>query len=142
MGRSYIGPIARIGLGACIVTLASVSSAHAHGGLAAPSELGPPLLTSGAIGVVCYWLVMLWPSRKSKRPAESGPIGGKFSGKIGGKSEDSSGNLNGNLTRNNKRNGTRRSQRGRAKPRLKMVATTSARNFQDRAESEGNAVDV
>jgi hypothetical protein len=37
--------------------------AHAHGGMAG-SELGPPLVTSGLLGFVCYWLVMLWPSPK------------------------------------------------------------------------------
>jgi hypothetical protein len=129
-GRSHTRRIVRIGLGAWIVTLASVSSAHAHGGLAAPSEVGPPLLTSIAIGLACYWLVMMWPSAKSKRPAESGP-GGKF----GSKSGDSFGNL----APNNKRNRARRSIHKRAKPSLKMVATTGAR---DRAESERNASDV
>jgi hypothetical protein len=39
------------------------SPAHAHGGMAG-SELGPPLVTSGLLGFVCYWLVMLWPSSK------------------------------------------------------------------------------
>jgi len=47
--------------------LASASAAHAHGGMAGPSEIGPPLLTSGALGFACYWLVMLWPSAKNRR---------------------------------------------------------------------------
>src|SRR5258705_13845732 len=46
--------------------LATASAAHAHGGMAGPSEIGPPLLTSGALGFACYWLVMLWPSAKKK----------------------------------------------------------------------------
>ena len=41
------------------------SLAHAHGGMSG-SELGPPLVTSGLLGFVCYWLVVLWPSAKKK----------------------------------------------------------------------------
>jgi hypothetical protein len=37
--------------------------AHAHGGMGA-DEVGPPIFTSGIIGFVCYWLVILWPSAK------------------------------------------------------------------------------
>lgn len=39
--------------------------AHAHGGMGS-GEIGPPIVTSGLLGFVGYWLVMLWPSsRKS-----------------------------------------------------------------------------
>jgi len=48
------------------------SLAHAHGGMAG-SELGPPLVTSGLLGFVCYWLVVLWPSAKKKGDIEVGP---------------------------------------------------------------------
>jgi hypothetical protein len=34
--------------------------------MAGPDEIGPPLFTSAAIAFVCYWLVILWPSSKSK----------------------------------------------------------------------------
>jgi hypothetical protein len=34
--------------------------------MAGPQEIGPPLLTSVALGFVCYWLVILWPSSKPK----------------------------------------------------------------------------
>jgi hypothetical protein len=56
---------------ACL--MASPSLAHAHGGMAGPEELGPPIFTSGLLGFVCYWLVMLWPSsRKSDMEVGSG----------------------------------------------------------------------
>jgi hypothetical protein len=37
--------------------------AYAHGGIAGPDELGPPVITSAALGILCYWVVVLWPSR-------------------------------------------------------------------------------
>jgi hypothetical protein len=39
------------------------SAAHAHGGMAGPDEMGPPVGTSIAIGLACYYLITLWPSR-------------------------------------------------------------------------------
>src|SRR5258705_11094247 len=59
--------------------LATASAAHAHGGMAGPAEIGPPLLTSGALGFVCYWLVMLWPSAKKRieTPDSTGTKRGK-----------------------------------------------------------------
>jgi len=41
------------------------SSASAHGGMAGPDELGPPVIISTILGIGGYWTVMLWPSRKS-----------------------------------------------------------------------------
>ena len=61
--RSLIG---RTTIGALIWLLASASIAHAHGGMAGPDEIGPPLFTSVALGFVCYWLVILWPSSKTQ----------------------------------------------------------------------------
>ena len=55
----------RLGTAVLACLAASPSPAHAHGGMAG-SELGPPLVTSGLLGFVCYWLVMLWPSAKKK----------------------------------------------------------------------------
>ena len=48
------------------------SLAYAHGGMAGPEELGPPIFTSGLLGFVCYWLVMLWPAPKKKGNPEVG----------------------------------------------------------------------
>lgn len=62
-----------IGLATLVSMLASASAAHAHGGMAGPDELGPPLLTSGALGFACYWLVVLWPSAKNRRTLPDGP---------------------------------------------------------------------
>ncbi len=50
---------------AALAALAAASIAHAHGGMAGPEEIGPPLFTSFAIGFVCYWLIILWPSSKN-----------------------------------------------------------------------------
>ncbi|MGH7840721.1 MAG: hypothetical protein ACREQD_12095 [Candidatus Binataceae bacterium] len=38
--------------------------AHAHGGMAGPDEMGPPMGTSIAIGLACYYLITLWPARR------------------------------------------------------------------------------
>jgi hypothetical protein len=51
--------------------------AHAHGGIAGPDELGPPVITSAVLGIGGYWLMMLWPLRsrsvvnKKRKPARS-----------------------------------------------------------------------
>ena len=47
--------------------------AHAHGGMAGPDEMGPPMGTSIAIGLACYYLITLWPSRRSN-DSERKPI--------------------------------------------------------------------
>jgi hypothetical protein len=65
--RSRIG---RTAIGALLSILGAASIAHAHGGMAGPDEIGPPLLTSAALGFACYWLVILWPSSK---PKDNGP---------------------------------------------------------------------
>jgi hypothetical protein len=51
---------------------------HAHGGIAGPDELGPPVMLSAALGIGSYWLMMLWPSRgraavnnKKRKPLRS-----------------------------------------------------------------------
>jgi hypothetical protein len=97
----------RIGAATLASMLASASAAHAHGGMAGPAELGPPLLTSGALGFACYWLVMLWPSAKNRRttPDGSGP-------------KDGSGG------RSNVRSNGRKSARAKQTPHLKMVDST------------------
>lgn len=70
--RRQIGGTA---LGAFLWVLGAACIAHAHGGMAEPNELGPPLLTSAALGFACYWLVVLWPS--SKRKDDAPPTTGK-----------------------------------------------------------------
>jgi hypothetical protein len=44
----------------------TASAAYAHGGIAGPDELGPPVITSAGLGILCYWLVIMWPSRKER----------------------------------------------------------------------------
>jgi hypothetical protein len=46
----------------------------AHGGMG-PDEIGPPIMTSGLIGFVSYWAVMLWPSAKKKADQTVGVSG-------------------------------------------------------------------
>jgi hypothetical protein len=57
--------MAAAAIAGAIVWLTSAAAAHAHEGMAGPGEIGPPLLTSVALGFVCYWLVILWPSSKN-----------------------------------------------------------------------------
>jgi hypothetical protein len=47
----------------CVIIAPSLAYAHRGFG---PAELGPPVITSGLLGFICYWLVMLWPSIKRK----------------------------------------------------------------------------
>ena len=52
--------------------------AYAHGGIAGPDELGPPVVTSAVLGVGGYWLMLMWPSRrrpmvnKKRKPMRTG----------------------------------------------------------------------
>jgi hypothetical protein len=56
--------ITRVALGIGLSLIGTASLVHAHGGMASPDELGPPLFTSAALAFVCYWVVVLWPSSK------------------------------------------------------------------------------
>jgi hypothetical protein len=62
---------ATAGVTFCILA-ASATAAFAHGGMASPGELGQPLGASIALAFVCYWVVILWPSRKSNNASQSG----------------------------------------------------------------------
>lgn len=66
-------------IGILLWLMAAPAIAHAHGGMAGPDEIGPPLLTSVALGFICYWLVILWPSsrRKDDAPTSSSRPSGK-----------------------------------------------------------------
>ena len=63
-----------------MAVVAMASQAHAHGGMAGPDELGPPLFTAAILAFVCYWVVILWPASKrtgsegtpNKKPAPEG----------------------------------------------------------------------
>lgn len=53
--------------------------AYAHGGIAGPDDLGPPVITSAVLGVGGYWLMLMWPSRrrsavndKKRKPTRGG----------------------------------------------------------------------
>ena len=59
-GRSIAGAIA---IGTWLA--ASATAVHAHGGMVGPEELGPPLTISAALAFASYWLVLLWPAKKS-----------------------------------------------------------------------------
>jgi hypothetical protein len=34
--------------------------------MAGPDELGPPVIISTLLGIACYWIVLLWPSRRHR----------------------------------------------------------------------------
>ena len=40
--------------------------AYAHGGIAGPDELGPPVITSVVLGFICYYTMIFWPSRRNR----------------------------------------------------------------------------
>lgn len=50
-------------IAAALWIAAGASTAHAHGGIAGPEELGPPVIISTVIGIACYWIVVRWPKR-------------------------------------------------------------------------------
>jgi hypothetical protein len=59
---------------AALWLLAFCSTASAHGGIAGPDELGPPVITSVILGFAGYWTVMLWPTRRNGRTNGKKPI--------------------------------------------------------------------
>jgi hypothetical protein len=59
-----------LGLVMLAASLLAPALAQAHG--ASGDELGPPLLTSGLLGFVSYWVVMLWPSSPRNQTPRSG----------------------------------------------------------------------
>jgi hypothetical protein len=56
----------RIAIVALIWLGLAATAAQAHGGIAGPDELGPPVIISVIIGIVCYYTVVLWPSRNRR----------------------------------------------------------------------------
>jgi hypothetical protein len=91
--------------------IAMASSAHAHGGMAGPDDLGPPLFTSAALAFICYWVVILWPASKRK----------------GGPDDPSGGNRI--LTDENRRLARRSNKRAAPRPtsQLRRVGNSRAR---------------
>ncbi len=61
------------GSGVALILVATASMAHAHGGIAGPDDLGPPLFTSAALASICYWIVILWPVSKRKGSGDAPP---------------------------------------------------------------------
>jgi hypothetical protein len=55
-----------LSLGIWLLTSAAV--AHAHGGMVGPDELGPPMAISGALAIMGYWLMMVWPFDRKDPP--------------------------------------------------------------------------
>jgi len=66
---------ARLSLVVAIWLSLAAVTAHAHGGIAGPDELGPPVITSALLGIACYWIVMLWPSRRRRNLPKIGANG-------------------------------------------------------------------
>ena len=65
-----------IGVAVLAFLVVSPALVLAHGGMG-PEEIGPPIMTSGLLGFVGYWVVMLWPSAKKKADQEIGVSGQK-----------------------------------------------------------------
>jgi hypothetical protein len=91
--------------------------------MAGPSELGPPLLTSGALGFACYWLVILWPSKKNRRTTAVG-----------------SGPKTGGGARLNEQSKSRKSARAKQTLHLKMVESKTG--LEDGTSSRRNVIDA
>jgi hypothetical protein len=66
----------RISAAIFVSSLIAPALALAHGGMG--PEVGPPLLTSGVLGFICYWVVMLWPFAKKKND-QTVEVNGQFS---------------------------------------------------------------
>lgn len=52
--------------------LIGLGTAHAHGGMAGPDELGPPVGIAVTIGLVAYFTITLWPSRHKGADRKNG----------------------------------------------------------------------
>jgi len=66
---SHVITLWRISAAVFIFLIVVPTLALAHGGMK-PDEIGPPIMTSGLIGFLSYWAVMLlWPSTKEDDPA-------------------------------------------------------------------------
>ena len=63
--------VLRQGLGIALTLVGTTSLAQAHGGMAGPDDLGPPLFTSAALAFVCYWIVVLWPASKGRNSSDA-----------------------------------------------------------------------
>ncbi len=77
-GRQLESRLFRRGLGILLTLVGTTSIAHAHGGMAGPDDLGPPLFTSAALAFVCYWIVVLWPASKGRNSGDA-PEGRRMS---------------------------------------------------------------
>lgn len=84
---------------ASLVIVPTVAFAH---GAMGPDELGPPIMTAGAIGFASYWLVMFfWPTAKE---------------------DDSAVGTNGRNASRTERRPHKRSTRVKQIPRLRKIA--------------------
>ena len=63
VSRQVVGSAVTI----CLWIDALAPLAHAHGGMAGPEELGPPLTISFCLAFASYWLMILWPASKPER---------------------------------------------------------------------------
>jgi hypothetical protein len=71
--RSLLRAILRYGIVTAGMMLWLAVPAYAHGDMAGPAVLGPPLAVSGTLAVIFYWLVMLWPSRPKNEGRDDEP---------------------------------------------------------------------
>ncbi|HVN91101.1 MAG TPA: hypothetical protein VMT61_14910 [Candidatus Binataceae bacterium] len=59
--------------------LIGIGTAHAHGGMAGPDELGPPVGISVTIGLASYFAITLWPTRSRGSERKNGGKAGSRS---------------------------------------------------------------
>jgi len=60
-----LGFIGRVTGITCLMLMSLAVPAYAHGDMVGPDELGPPMVIAGALGIISYWLVLLWPRSRS-----------------------------------------------------------------------------
>lgn len=62
----------RSGIVAVVWLMIASGVGYAHGGMAGPDVIGPPMGISVAIGLASYWIITLWPARRrddERKPA-------------------------------------------------------------------------
>lgn len=62
----WLGKIGRVSSIVLLVLLTMTVPANAHGDMVGPDEFGPPLTIAVVLGVIAYWMVLLWPRREDK----------------------------------------------------------------------------
>lgn len=106
--------------------------AYAHGGMAGPDELGPPMAVSGVLAFISYWVVLLWPRRQHHDDDGDGEQDSAFGG----------GDFPGSVRR---RNRNKAAKAGTVDLRLKLIRVKTgkfASGLTERADYEEDSLSV